>query len=498
MSQTQAVDRKDELTETLLGFKHDPLGFVDYAYDWRSDDLPDDDGPFEWQHQILTDIGKHLSNPATRYEPLRIAVASGKGIGKSALIAQILGWGVSTCKGCRCTVTANTKGQLDTKTVPEATLWFNRMINADWWDVMKTSIKSKDPRHEQNWKIDFMPWSIQNPQAFAGLHNKGKRIIVVMDEASTIPDVIWEVIDGVATDTGTEIIIIAFGNPTENTGRFRECFGSRKAQWKHYQIDSRKVPSTNKKELADLIEIYGDDSDWVRVNIKGEFPRAASSQFIAGDAVEACRKYKAAILSQMPKIMSIDVARFGDDESVIGIRQGRSFKICQRYSGQDLYVMTGHTEEWIEKEKPDGIVVDSDGLGAGLFDNIKGRGHGRYGNCTLVEFHGGHRAYNETKFFNRRAEVWGLMKDAIIAGMQIPDTPEFADDLTGVRYGFTAKQQIQLERKEEMKKRGLSSPDMGDCLAMSFAIQMAEKKTPNLDDFRRESLHPGHEYGWMA
>lgn len=493
----QTADYRDTIADDILKFKWNPLGFVTYAYDWEGDDLPNAKGPFDWQRQILTDIGTHLSNPATRHTPLRIAVASGKGIGKSALIAQILGWGTSTCKGCRSTVTANTKGQLDTKTVPEATKWFNMMINADWWDVMKTSIKAKDPKQEANWRIDFMPWSIQNPQAFAGLHNIGKRIIVVMDEASTIPNVIWEVIDGVATDANTEIIIIAFGNPTENTGRFRECFGSQKHLWKHYQIDSRNVPSTNKKELNDLVEVYGEDSDWVRVNIKGEFPRAASSQFISGESVDLCRKYKAVIHPDMPKIMSIDVARFGDDESVIGIRQGRSFKICQRYSGQDLYVMTGHAEEWINKEKPDAIVVDADGLGAGLFDNIKGRGHGRSGNCQLVEFHGGRRPRNEIKFFNRRAEVWSLMKDNLTSGMQIPDSPEFSDDLTGVRYGFTAKQQIQLERKEDMKSRGLSSPDMGDCLAMSFEIQMAEKKTPNYDDLQYGQFPVGGEQAWM-
>lgn len=153
----QTADYRDTIADDILKFKWNPLGFVTYAYDWEGDDLPNAKGPFDWQRQILTDIGTHLSNPATRHTPLRIAVASGKGIGKSALIAQILGWGTSTCKGCRSTVTANTKGQLDTKTVPEATKWFNMMINADWWDVMKTSIKAKDPKQEANWRIDFMP-----------------------------------------------------------------------------------------------------------------------------------------------------------------------------------------------------------------------------------------------------------------------------------------------------------------------------------------------------
>src|ERR1039458_1186404 len=89
------------------------------------------------------------------------------------------------------------------------------------------------------------------------------------------------------TDENTEIIWLAFGNPTQNTGRFRECFGKFKHRWKTFQIDSRTVEGTNKEQINKWIDDYGEDSDFVRVRVRGEFPRAGSSQFIASDVVAA-------------------------------------------------------------------------------------------------------------------------------------------------------------------------------------------------------------------
>ena len=94
---------------------------------------------------------------------------------------------------------------------------------------------------------------------------------------------------------------------------------------------------------------------------------------------------------------------------------------------------------------------------------------------TLHEFHGGGRSHDIHKYFNRRAEVWGLMGEWLAAGAEIPDDPELAADLIGPQYGYSSKSQIQLERKEDMKSRGLASPDCGDTLAMTFAVNVLAK-----------------------
>lgn len=466
-----AVNPNIALAEEISNFLYDPLGHARCVYSWGEGELIEAAGPRAWQTDVLTDIGKHLANPVTRYTPFRAAVSKGHGIGGSALAAMVTNWGMDCFDDCKVVVTANTGTQLATKTQPEMAKWRSLSLTRAWWDVKATSITSKVPGHERLWRCDFIPWSENNTEAFAGLHNQGKCIIVIFDEASGIADKVWEVMEGALTDEQTVIIVLVLGNPTQNTGRFRECFGRLKHRWKTFQIDSRTVDGTNKAQIEQWIADYGEDSDFVRVRVRGEFPRAGSNQFIANDVVAACRKYKAEGFSALPKILSVDVARFGDDESVIGARQGRQARILAAYRGLDTVQLAERTIEWQQKENPDATVIDGDGIGAGVIDHINHRGFGK----RLFEFHGGAPANDGNMYFNRRAEVWGAMRDWLGAQAEIPDDPQLEVDLTAPEYGFSAKQQIQLERKEDMKKRGLASPDRGDMLAMTFAVKVAPK-----------------------
>jgi hypothetical protein len=249
----------------------------------------------------LREIGEHLRNPKTRYQPCLIAVASGHGIGKSSLVAMAISWAMSTCDDCKVVAIANTFPQLQTKTIPEVLKWIRLSINSHWWKLNANSITVRDRDHERLWRTDFIAWSENNTEAFAGLHNRGKRIVLIADEASAISDKIWEVAEGALTDEDTEIIWIVLGNPTQNTGRFRECFGRFKHRWKRFQIDARQVEGTNKAQLEKWVEDYGEDSDFVRVRVRGEFPRAGSNQLIGNDAVASCRKYKAQGFEGLPK-----------------------------------------------------------------------------------------------------------------------------------------------------------------------------------------------------
>jgi hypothetical protein len=165
------------------------------------------------------------------------------------------------------------------------------------------------------------------------------------------------------------------------------------------------------------------------------------------------------------------VARFGDDQTVIGWRQGRKCVILGKYREKDTVWVAEQTIRFIDSERPDAVVIDGDGLGAGVVDQVNNRGFGR----KLFEFHGGVPANDVAAYFNRRAEIWGMMRAWLHANADIPDDPELAADLTSIEYGFSSKQQLQLERKEDMKKRGLSSPDCGDMLAMTFAVHVAPK-----------------------
>lgn len=491
MIAAQELEAQSRLVDDIAARRRDPLRFVKYVYPWGEGELADYVGPRAWQTKVLEGIRDHLQNPATRFQPLIVVVSSGHGIGKGACAAWVTHWAMSTCEDCKGVITATTEKQLRTKTWSEVAKWFRLAINSHWFTVETTRVSVREDGHELTWRTDAVPWSEEKTEAFAGLHNKGRRILVVFDEGSAISDKIYEVTEGALTDENTEIIWLVFGNPTQTTGRFREFFGKFKHRALTFQIDARTVEGTNKQQLNKWVEDYGEDSDFVRVRVRGEFPRAGSNQFIASDIVEMCRKYKAEGFAHLPKILSVDVARFGDDMTVIGTRQGRKLRVLSKLRGLDTVQVAERVIEQMKLEEPDALVIDGDGLGAGAIDTIKHRGFG----AKLHEFHGGEQARDVNQYFNRRAEVWGALRDALKAGMEIPDDPELAQDLTAPQYGFSNKSQIQLEKKEDMKARGLSSPDLGDMAAMTYAIEI---KVPVVEH-KVEYKYPGEmNQSWMA
>ncbi len=459
------------LAEDIAGFTHDPLGYAMYAFPWGEGPLAGHEGPRQWQVDVMEDIRDHLENPQTRHEPLRIAVASGHGIGKSALISMLMPWGLDTCEDARVVITANTEQQLRTKTWPEVLKWRNLSVTRDWWRPTKTGIFSAVPGHDENWRADAVTWSENNTEAFAGLHNVGKRIIIITDESSTIADKVWEVIEGALTDEGTELIWIAFGNPTRNTGRFRECFGRFRHLWKTRHIDSRDVEGTNKKYLAELASTYGEESDIVKVRVRGLFPSASSMQFIPSDLVEAARTREMKTAHDEPLVMGVDVARFGDDASTIYFRRGRDARSIppERMRQVDTMQLAARVAELYRKHGATAVFVDEGGIGAGVVDRLKMLGVPVFGIQFGGKPLGAVNLGEGVKVANRRAEMWAIMRSWLNDGA-IPDDQQLQDDLTGVEYGFNSRDEIQLERKDHMKARGLASPDDGDGLGLTFAM----------------------------
>lgn len=467
-----------------------------YAYPWGTGSLTGVLGPREWQCDVMEDIREHLSNPETRFTPLRIARASGHGIGKSALIAMLVKWGLDTCDDCRIVITANTENQLITKTSPEIMKWHNLSITRDWFKPSATKLASTEPGHADSWRADLVTWSENNTEAFAGLHNQGKRIIVVLDEASRIAPKVWEVILGALTDQDTEILFLAFGNPTQNTGSFRECFGKHRHLWKTAQIDSRTVEGVNKAYLDELVATYGEDSDIVKVRVRGMFPSTSSMQFISSSVVTDARKRNVPVDSAEPLLMGVDVARFGDDNSTIYYRRGRDARSIppERFHGLDTMQLASKVAERQRIHKADMVCIDGGGVGGGVVDRCKQMGLP----VAEVQFGGkplGHVRLKD-KVANRRAEIWAIMREWL-PGAMIPDDDILEGDLVGVEYGFVFKDgtdAILLESKEHMKARGLASPDDGDGLALTLAVPVLPSfYEDENDDWRQpERDHGGY------
>jgi len=265
---------------------HDPLKFVNTVYPWGQAGtvLEKVKGPRAWQKEVLIEIGEHLIS-SRKHEPLKIARASGHGIGKTALMSWVNQWAMCTMVEARGVVTANTESQLRTKTWPELRKWYNLLAVKDLFRVDNTVFRCDDHDYEMTWRSDAIPWSANNTEAFAGLHNVGKRILVEYDEASAIDDKIFEVTEGALTDAETEIVWLIMGNPTRPVGRFYDCFNIQRHRWSHKQIDARNVEGTNKKQLAEWVEDHGEDSDFVRIRVRGMFPRSGTNQLIGTDIV---------------------------------------------------------------------------------------------------------------------------------------------------------------------------------------------------------------------
>ncbi len=480
------ADYHIQMAEDVAGYTHDPLKYCLYAFPWGEADLVDSQGPRAWQADTFAIIKKHLGNPETRFTPLRLAVASGHGIGKSALIAMLVKWGLDTCEDTRIVITANTESQLLTKTSPEIAKWARLAITRDWFKPTSTALIATAKGHDKAWRADLVTWSENNTEAFAGLHNMGKRLIVILDEASGIADKVWEVILGALTDEDTEIIWLAFGNPTQNSGSFRECFGKYRHLWHTRQIDSRTVEGTNKAYLQEICDTYGEDSDIAKVRVRGMFPSASSMQFIGTDLVEAAQKRDVHTIGSDPVIFGVDCARFGDDHSTLAIRCGRDAKTrpWKRWHNMDSMQLAGDIALEAMKWKPDAIFVDAGNIGAAVIDRLRQLG---VENVMEVWFGGEGRDAElspgvKVRTANKRAEIWTNMRAWLATG-SIPDDRQLVDDMTGPLYSFAADEtRIQLERKKDMKKRGLASPDDADALACTFAQPVMPRETPSYLD----------------
>jgi hypothetical protein len=477
------IEAPPSLTQTIGRLRFDPLGYVMYAFPWGrpGTTLADESGPEPWQRAVLQKLGDGLNRRGkTNDEAVRQAVASGHGVGKSALVAWIILWAMSTLRDTRGVVTANTEGQLRTKTWPELTKWHALAANKHWFTYTATSLfYSEQPGHEHTWRVDAITWSENNTEAIAGLHNKGRRAFALFDEASSIADGVWETIEGALTDAGTELFWLAFGNPTRTTGRFRECFaGGRFAhRWQPLQIDSRSVSMTNKAQIASWVHDYGEDSDFVRVRVKGEFPRSGSMQFIDSERVQHAVERELFKDPTAALVMGVDIARHGEDHTVIRFRRGLDARSIPpvKFRIPDLMVVASRVMELTNSHEPDAVFIDGTGIGWGVIDRL-----GQLG-CWAMRGVDFSLAADRTdgvqarvRYANKRAEMWGYMKEWCKVGC-LPDDRDLRADLTNVEYGYDKSDAILLERKRDMRRRGLASPDDGDALALTFAYPVERR-----------------------
>jgi hypothetical protein len=465
-----------ELFADLASFESDFHGFVLWAFPWGKEGtvLEHWDGPEQWQKDQQDRISKQLAAGGTEGCVVQEDISAGHGVGKSAEVAWAILWGISTFEDTRGVVTANTDTQLRTKTWAELAKWYQLFIAKHLFTLTATAIYiAGDKEREKSWRIDQIPWSKERTEAFAGMHNQGKRIVVIFDEASAIDDSIWEVTEGALTDAKTQIIWLRYGNGTRTTGRFHKNCTQPRANHAG-RVDSRDVRFSNKKQIQAWIDEYGEDSDFVRVRVKGMFPRAGYSNFISPELVTQARRRRIApdVYRNHQKFLAIDPARFGDDFSVITLRQGIKVLYQVALSGYDGVDLGGRVLELVRKEGGIAcIAYDAIGNGADLDSTLRRLP----GLPPLIAVQWGQPAKDDKQYFNQRSECWGKMRDFLEHG-QIPDEDDLADQLTSLDYGYDGRFRIQLQSKKDAKKNGIKSPDRADSLALTFVPELIDRK----------------------
>lgn len=465
-----------QLAEFCAATWWDPLAFVQHAFPWGKAGtfLADHDGPDEFQTEVLIKIRdglKAIHDGVAASNTVRIAVSSGHGIGKTALMAMIELWWQSTRPHSKSVTTAGTKNQLTLKTWRELEKWRQVCVTGHWFQWTATSLK-----HVQSpvtWAAEATPWSDNNPQAFAGTHEQW--VMYKFDEASTISDSIWETSEGAFSTDGPHIWL-AFGNPEQPTGRFRECWTKHRHRWETIEVDARKSRFANKQLIAEWIDTYGEDSDFVRVRVKGVPPKTPPGQFIPTELYETALdnwnqvtengKKTPEFPRGIPLLMGVDVGAGGSGLTTMVFRRGGFvFKNILRSSERDQVKVAGLIADAIRAYKPHIVFLDATGIGWAVY-------------CILVQlqfnnvvpcFAGDRKEVRDPKvYYNQRIEWWARMRDWLRTGA-LPDDMRLREDLLAPQFHFNLNAIQLLESKEDMKLRGVPSPDTGDALSLTFA-----------------------------
>ena len=442
----------EELARQMKRYITDPAAFVVNVLDAHPD---------KWQEEALQAIGT---------QP-RISVRSGHGVGKTAFEAWCVSWFLFTRPFPKIPCTAPTQQQLFDILWPEISKWLKRSPLLDeLFEWQKTKVVMKEM--PERWFATARTAS--KPENMAGFHEE--HLLFICDEASGIDDSIYETIEGALTTTDAKLILC--GNPTKNSGIFkRSFFEDRELYW------TKKVSCFDAARVADeysqrLIKQYGMDSDVVRVRVLGEFPKAEPDGLIPLELVEAAMMRDADMEADPETMLEIgaDIARFGDDETIIVPRIGGKVLGLHHFTKQDLMTTCGKVLSITkgamkDYAKPHATIrVDDDGVGGGVTDRLREVIMQDGLNIDVVACHNGGRANDKEHYANWVTEQWCGLKERLVDGdISLPQDDELAAQLSTRKYSINSRDQIILEDKKSYKKRIHRSPDRADALVLAFA-----------------------------
>ena len=402
----------------------------------------------------------------------RFCERSGHGIGKTLQVSCIVLWAVYALRWLVLS-TAPTFRQV------ESVLW--RQIHKLYYGSRKQL--SGELLHTQLKTSDAMALglSTNEPGRFQGYHD-AEGILVVEDEAPGVPPSIHEAIEGVLSGGGKWVKI---GNPTSPSGPFYDCFRSPNwhtmavSCWEHPNVVEDKIiipGAVTRQWCEDRKAEWGEESPLYQSRVLGQFPDEGEDTLIRlswaegafhGNDILDCGLGERSddVNASADRVIVCDVARYGQDETVIGMRDGSVYTELERYTGKDLMQTTGHIVQFFNDYDATTIIVDDSGLGGGVTDRLEEQG------LPVMPFNGGEAADDPERYINRRAQAWWEMREALRKGeitIAAKDPDGLKYQLTALRYKIESKGRVKIEAKDDAKKRGVKSPDRADALAMTF------------------------------
>lgn len=480
--------------EALVRLLHRPdvkdnlVNFVRAVYPWGQAGtvLERSDGPKAWQRDDLDAVSDHILENRQRMAQgqtprmWKSATAAGRGPGKSAKVAWVAHWMATTRLGSTTIVTANTEMQLKSRTFAEISKWMNLSLNSHWFDASVLAIRPapwfaklvKDQLAIDTgyYYVQGQLWSEENPDAFAGVHNP-LGVCLLFDEASGIPTKIFTVSTYFFTEPTLDRYWFVQSNPRRNSGGFYDCFHDPDTDWRLRHLDVRTVEGMDQALLDKEVAKHGVDSDVVRMEVLGEFPKQGNAQFIGNDLVRAAQEREVQEDPGAPLLLGVDIARYGDDESVFRFRRGRDARSIPpiRHKNRDNMFIANELAKVIDRFRPDAVFID--GSATGVIDRLREMGY-RIGEVLFGA------ASSTPEWAYKRTEMYADLRDWL-AGGAIDRDPRLFGDLTAPEYRPYGKagDAIILQTKEELRSLGYRSPDDGDALALTFARKVSRLDT---------------------
>lgn len=442
MAETVKVKDQEILETIVAAYSDDPVGFVKEILGAEPD---------PWQEEFLEAVGRGER---------RISIRAGHGVGKSTGCAWAAIWHMVCRYPQKTVLTAPTAGQLFDALFAEIKFWVNRLPQPiqDIFETYSERITLK--RQPEASFISARTSSADRPEALAGIHSEN--VLMIVDEASAVPEAVYESAAG--SMSGEHAITVLIGNPTRNSGLFFKTHHQLKDDWYCLHVSCLDSPRVAPDFVRQIAATYGEESNAYRVRVLGEFAVGDDDTLITGEVVDAAMARDIEVDKDAPLLYGLDVARFGDDRTVLCKRKGNVVLDFKTWSGRDLMEIVGLVVNEAETDKPSEICVDSIGLGAGVADRLRELG------LPVRDVNVSESAALNPKAFKLRDELWIAIRDWLNQrACKLPKSDELRQELVAPRYNFQSNGKLKVESKAEMKKRGMRSPDWADSLGLTFA-----------------------------